>query len=79
MVDREQLFWDLDSDGLADLAFANSSASVSFVYWNSPQGFLPNRRTQFPASGAHGIAIDDLDGDGQVGVTDLGTLLGGWS
>ena len=54
---------DLNSDGLRDVVFANSAEGVSFVYWNSPKGFFPHRRSQVLAPSAHDVAIVDLNQD----------------
>jgi hypothetical protein len=68
---------DFDGDGLLDLAIASrfhkgtlqkpEEAEISFIYWNTPDGFKPDNRTEFSFHnrGAHGVAAGDLDGDGK--------------
>jgi hypothetical protein len=68
---------DFDGDGLLDLAIASrfhkgtiqheEEAEISFIYWNSPDGFKPENRTEFSFNnrGATGVVAGDLDGDGK--------------
>ena len=67
---------DFDSDGLLDMAIASrfrkgtvkkfEDREISFIYWNSPDGFKPENCTEFSFNdrGAQGVAAGDLDGDG---------------
>jgi len=67
---------DLNNDGLPDIVFANGEDSlahgldhdVSLIYWNTPQGFFPNKRTQIVTPSAQDCVIDDLNGDGHLDV-----------
>ena len=70
---------DLNRDGRPDIVLANGrrlkgregdiyttfdTASLdSYVYWNSPRGFDPARRTGLPTVAVSGVAIADLDRD----------------
>ena len=68
---------DFDGDGLLDLAIAGrfrkgtvkkfEDREISFVYWNSPDGFKPENCTEFSFNerGAQNVAAGDLDGDGR--------------
>lgn len=68
---------DFDGDGLLDLAIASrfrkgtvekfEDREISFIYWNSPDGFKPDNRTEFSFNdrGAQNVAAGDLDGDGK--------------
>lgn len=52
---------DFDGDGRLDLAVANHKTfgdhvSCSDVWWNGPDGFLPNRTTKLPTRGPHGMS-----------------------
>ena len=52
---------DFDGDGRLDLAVANHKTfgdhvSCSEVWWNGPDGFLPNRTTKLPTRGPHGMS-----------------------
>ena len=68
---------DFNGDSWVDLAIACSwqagtieapeGPPMSFVYWNSPEGFLPESRLPlvFDGQGADDVAAADLDGDGR--------------
>ncbi len=60
---------DLNQDQHPDLIVANRfngtrSDLDSYIYWGSPGGFEPRRRTLLPTRGAEAIATADLNGDG---------------
>jgi hypothetical protein len=60
---------DLNGDGRPDLVFSNENDDgknevSSVVYWNSPEGFLPSRKTELPTLGAMAVSADDLNRDG---------------
>ncbi|MXZ35297.1 MAG: VCBS repeat-containing protein, partial [Acidobacteria bacterium] len=60
---------DLNRDGRLDLVLANSGGRAdplvdSTVYWATPDGFDPNRRTDLPTQGAATVQAADLNGDG---------------
>ena len=65
---------DLNDDGLPDIVFANGygylmygfNYNVSLVYWNSPEGFFSNKRTQIVTPSAQDCMVDDLDSDGKA-------------
>ncbi|HWB99024.1 MAG TPA: VCBS repeat-containing protein [Bryobacteraceae bacterium] len=53
---------DIDGDGFADLAFANSRSDLqfdidSYVYWGGADGLRAGRRSSLPTHGAQGVAI----------------------
>lgn len=68
---------DYNGDGWQDLAIACqwknhdpsaiTSQEVSLIYWNSPEGFNPERRLELPLDGESGLSLltADLDGDGR--------------
>jgi hypothetical protein len=68
---------DFDGDGLLDLAIASryqggtlqkpDPREISVVYWNSPDGFKPDARTEFSFNnrGAETVWAGDLDGNGK--------------
>nr|WP_246211684.1 VCBS repeat-containing protein [Phytoactinopolyspora alkaliphila] len=56
---------DFDEDGWTDLAVANHKTrgnhpGFSYVWWNGPSGFSPDRRTELPTAGPHGLTHTDL-------------------
>jgi hypothetical protein len=60
---------DLDADGFLDLVFSANSTDFgpkfhSLVYWGSATGYSEANRTGLSTDGAHGLGVDDLDGDG---------------
>lgn len=68
---QRSLIADFDGDGRLDLVFANMSDggsfnTRSFVYWNSPDGFTAERRSEVESSGATGLASADFDRDGKL-------------
>jgi hypothetical protein len=68
---------DFDGDGWVDLAIASrflkgtiqkpEKTEFSFIYWNTPDGFKADKRTEFTFNGrgAEGVAAGDLDRDGR--------------
>ena len=53
---------DFNEDGWTDLAVANHKVwgnhrAWSAVWWNSPQGFRPDRITRLPSKGPHGMTL----------------------
>ena len=61
----------VNGDAFPDLIFANrtgtgSHDTVSYVYWGSSEGLRADRRLELPTQGAAGIAIGDLDRNGQM-------------
>jgi hypothetical protein len=72
---------DLNNDGLPDIVIANSLNGTkaelrSFIYWNSPQGYSPKKRTDLPTVDAIAVTAGDLDKDGYP---DLVFASGGYS
>ncbi|MCK5601115.1 VCBS repeat-containing protein, partial [Candidatus Pacearchaeota archaeon] len=77
---------DFNNDDWIDLAIAcqwqagtvvePEGPTMSFIYWNSPDGFTPNNRQPliFDGQGATVFSASDLDDDG---VQDLAALAGG--
>lgn len=62
---------DLNNDGWPDLIFANQAETgrhitENFVYWGSPQGYSPERRSALIGYGSKAVNIADLDGDGYL-------------
>ena len=60
---------DLNQDRQPDLILVNRfngtrSDLDSYIYWGSPGGFEPGRRTLLPTRGAEAVAVADLNGDG---------------
>ena len=60
---------DLNRDRHPDLILVNRfngtrSDLDSYIYWGSPAGFEPSRRTLLPTRGAEAVAAADLNGDG---------------
>ena len=60
---------DLDKDGRLDLVLTSYHAGhtrshPSTIYWNSTQGFHPNRFTQLPTHSASGVLVADFDRNG---------------
>jgi uncharacterized repeat protein (TIGR01451 family) len=61
---------DLNGDGRLEVIFANASGADSYVYWGQAGGpygvtYSPSTRTNLPTSGAHGVSVADLNGDGR--------------
>lgn len=65
---------DFNQDGYIDLVFANRGIEggerfgfdqhlESYVYWNGPAGFSPDRKTALPTISAADVAAGDLNGD----------------
>lgn len=53
---------DFNDDGYVDLAVANHKVfgdhhGYSSVWWNGPEGFLPNHTTDLPTNGPHGMTL----------------------
>ena len=62
--------YDLDGDKLPELVVSRHEAdglydTQSVVFWNSRDGFSPERTSLIATSGASGNAVGDLDGDGK--------------
>ena len=66
---------DFNGDGFIDLAFSNRGIEggerfgfdmhlESYVYWNGPRGFSPERRSVLPTVSAADCAAGDINGDG---------------
>jgi hypothetical protein len=60
---------DLNGDGRPEIVIAvnmreHRRSANSLVYWNSKDGFSPDRRTELPTLGTEGVAAADLNGDG---------------
>ena len=65
------LLVDLDQDGYLEIVFCNfvhnySEHMNAFIYWGSPTGYRPERRTELPTLLASGLAAADFDQDGFV-------------
>lgn len=63
---------DLNDDGRVDVAFANTAENSvdrdpgSYIYLQSPKGFLDRPSQTLPTTRAHGIACADIDRDGYL-------------
>jgi hypothetical protein len=60
---------DLNGDGLLDLVLSSYHAGTtrshpSYIYWNSPKGFDPQKVTMLPTNSASGVIVDDFNHDG---------------
>jgi hypothetical protein len=69
---------DLNDDGWPDLVFANMAETGrrlqdNYIYWGSPQGFSPARRSGLMGKGTRGVSVADLDHDGWLDVICLNT------
>ncbi len=72
---------DLNRDGHPDLIFANYANegffdTQSYVYWGSPAGFSRDRRSGLPTSGASGIVVADLNGNGRKDIVFINKIEG---
>ena len=70
---------DLNKDGLSDLLFGNENNRLraqSQIFWNSPQGFSPNRRKLLQSFGVAGAGVSDFDRDGNPDVVLVNHLNG---
>ncbi|MDA0814186.1 MAG: VCBS repeat-containing protein [Verrucomicrobia bacterium] len=67
---------DFNGDGFVDLAFANKGIEggkrfgytvnlESYIYWNGPRGFDPDRLQKLPTISATDCAAGDSNGDGR--------------
>lgn len=65
---------DFNDDGFADVLISNCTENApwmdpgSFIYWNGPDGFDPERKTVLPTIRAHGSAIGDFRHSGYLDV-----------
>ena len=62
---------DLNHDEFLDIVFCNSSHNFRteqpvVIYWGHRSGFDPQNRTLLPAYQANGLAVADLNADGQL-------------
>ena len=62
---------DFNNDGLLDIFIASYQNAKerdlpSYIYWNSPEGFAPDRRTELATHAVSGSIAADLDGDGYI-------------
>jgi len=59
---------DLNRDGYPEVVFCNfihnyPGLRTAYVYWGSPRGYDPSKRTELPTNWASGVAAADLNGD----------------
>jgi hypothetical protein len=62
-ISREFLTADFDGDGWIDI-FAPSEGGTSEIFWNGPEGFSAELRTELPTSNAYSADCADVDRDG---------------
>jgi hypothetical protein len=60
---------DFNGDGWVDIAFANERSDYgsdvnSYIYWNGPEGFDPDHRSELLGYSPDAAEADDLNGDG---------------
>lgn len=68
----EALYADLNDDGYGDLVVANCAENSlwldpgSFIHYNGPDGFRPEKMVALPTRGAHGCVCADLNRNGYL-------------
>lgn len=72
---------DLNGDGYNDLVLANYASdgffdTQSYIYWGGPKGLRTDHRSELPTSGATGVEIADLNGDGRKDVVVVNKIEG---
>lgn len=60
---------DLNNNGRLDLVLTNyhegeTRSGPSYIYWNGPEGFHPDRHTRIPSHSASGALVADFNHDG---------------
>jgi hypothetical protein len=60
---------DLNNDGYPEVIIANTFNGTtmklnSYIYWGSPAGYSPARRTELPTLGARRVVVGDFNKDG---------------
>ena len=62
---------DFNNDGLLDIFVASYQNAKerdlpSYIYWNSPEGFHPHKRSELQTHAVSGSIAADFDGDGYI-------------